>query len=347
MIHGGDVAGFVAEYGYEPLDFSANVNPLGTPDEVRRAVVDALDKADRYPDPLCRELRGAIAAQEGMREEQVLCGNGAADLIYRVVYARKPRRALVPAPTFSEYERALDAAGCAVQRYDLCADNGFAVDAGLLERIDGDLEMLFLCNPNNPTGVVIEPALIEQIQKRCAEKGMLLVIDECFNAFLDVPKRHSAVPAVRDNKDLLILKAFTKMYGMAGIRLGYAIGDPQLLDAMWRAGQPWAVSALAQAAGIAALRQTDFVAETRELVAAERAYLCRELTALGVQVVAGEANFLLFRARREDLYERLRQRGILVRDCANFPGLTKGYYRVAVRARTDNQTLIETLREVL
>lgn len=185
LTHGGDWAGYAAQYGGMPLDFSANVSPLGLPQGVRQAVARALDGADRYPDPLCRALRKKLSGTLGVPPQSILCGNGAADLIFRLALAEKPKRALVTAPTFAEYEQALAVAGCTADRFFLREEEGFAVTEALLERIEPGLDILFLCEPNNPTGRTTPRALLLRILERCAACGTRLVVDECFNEFLD------------------------------------------------------------------------------------------------------------------------------------------------------------------
>lgn len=343
--HGGDWAAYREAYGSTPLDFSASVSPLGVPDGVQAAIRRAAAEADRYPDPACRSLRRAVAAHEGVPEAWVLCGSGAADLIWRAVLAAKPGRALVTAPCFGEYEAALDAFGCELLRFPL--REPFALTETLLRRIDRGLDLLFLCNPNNPTGRTIEPGLLRRIVRRCGESGTRLILDECFAGFLDEPELYTAKGLLEGCPRLLILKAFTKLYGMAGVRLGYALcADTAYLDAMRRAGPPWSVSSLAQEAGLAALMDKDYVNRLRALIRSERPRLARELEALGVKVIPGEANFLLFQSGT-CLAARLRERGILIRSCADFHGLDASWYRVAVRTREDNDRLIAALREML
>ena len=179
LVHGGDWAGYRAEFGRDPLDFSANVSPLGLPEGVARAITAALPTADRYPDPLCRELRAKLALHEGVPAEQILCGNGAADLIFRLVWAKKPRRALVTAPTFAEYATALKSIGCTVERFFLREQEDFAVTDAFCAAIRPGVDMVFLCQPNNPTGQLTALPLVEQILRRCAACGTLLVVDEC------------------------------------------------------------------------------------------------------------------------------------------------------------------------
>ena len=346
LVHGGDWAGYRAQYGQDALDFSANVSPLGLPEGVAKAITAALATADRYPDPLCRALRAKLAVHEKVPMEHILCGNGAADLIFRLVWAKKPRRALVTAPTFAEYATALESVGCTVERFFLREQEDFAVTDAFCAAIRPGVDMVFLCQPNNPTGQLTALPLMEQILRRCAACGTLLVVDECFLDFLPDHALHTAKGLLGDG-NLVILKAFTKLYGMAGVRLGYALSaDTALLEQMQACGQPWGVSSLAQAAGLAALEETAYVEKVRALIAEQRPRLTDGLRALGLRVLDGRANYLLFQAP-ETLGEALRQRGAVLRSCANYPGLGPGWYRTAVRTGPENEQLLKLLAEVL
>jgi len=347
LTHGGDWAGYQAEHGGTPLDFSANISPLGLPEGVRAGVSDWLAQAERYPDPLCRALRRAIAESEQVSPDWILCGCGAADLIYRAVLAKHPRRALVTAPTFAEYEAALELVQCQVDHYVLKEAEDFVLGEELPAAIGPDTEMVFLCQPNNPTGRTVPRALAAAVLERCREVGALLVVDECFVDFLDDPAAYTMTGQLGQHPNLLILKAFTKLYAMAGLRLGYCLcPDTALLDAMARSGQPWAVSGPAQAAGIAALRETEYVQAVRALIARERPRLASGLAHLGLRVVPGEANYLLFHSTTP-LAGPLRRRGILLRDCGNYKGLCDGWYRAAVRTVEEDDRLIAALEEIL
>ena len=347
LTHGGDWAGYRAEFGRDPLDFSANVSPLGLPEGVARAITASLATADRYPDPLCRALRAKLAAAEGVPAESLLCGNGAADLIFRLVLAAKPRTALVTAPTFAEYATALEMAGCTVERHFLREENDFAVTESILDAVHPGTGMVFLCQPNNPTGQLAAPALVEALLRKCEAVGALLVVDECFLDFLPEGESLSAKRLLQTSKDLILLKAFTKLYGMAGVRLGYCLcSDEALLARMQAAGQPWAVSSLAQAAGVAALDETEYVAQVRALIAAQRPVLAGGLRALGLRVIEGKANYLLFRAPQA-LDSALRQKGAVLRSCGNYPGLDATWYRTAVRTEPENRRLLALLAEAL
>lgn len=347
LVHGGDWAGFQEEYGREPLDLSANVSPLGVPERVRAAIAAAAAQADRYPDPLCRELCRAIGTAEGIPAEWVLCGNGAADLIWRLAAALRPRKALVPAPAFAEYEAALNSVGCHAEHSFLPQAQDFAVGEAFLKDITPGIELVFLCEPNNPTGRTTPMELLLRIADRCAAVGAVLLVDACFESFLDDPQAHSPVPLLKEYPNLVVLKAFTKLYAMAGVRLGYALcADVSLLEKLRQAGPPWSVSSLAQAAGRAALREQEYVAQVRELIREQRAFLRRGLEELGLRVIPGEANYLLFRCT-VPLLVPLRQRGILLRGCGNYHGLDDTWYRTAVRTEPENRRLLAALKEIL
>ena len=347
LVHGGDYVGYREKYGRDAMDFSANVSPLGMPTAVAQAIGEAAYHADRYPDPLCRELCAAIARAESVPAEWVLCGNGAADLIFRLALSVRPRRALILAPTFAEYAAALETAGCEICRYELSEQNDFALTPEFANAIDENVDMVFLCQPNNPTGQVANRALMRQILNKCQAMGAWLAVDECFLDFLPDGDAYTMMRELGGAENLFILKAFTKLYGMAGVRLGYGFcADETLLARMRNAGQPWSVSSLAQAAGMAALEQTEYVEQVRLLIEEERPYLQAGLQALGLRVISGKANYLLFRATRT-LGEEMERRGVVLRGCGNYPGLDDTWYRTAVRTRRENDILLQTLREVL
>ena len=334
--HGGDWVGFQARHGRPPLDFSANISPLGIPEGARRGAIAALEEADRYPDPHCRTLRAKLGERHRLNPEYILCGNGAADLIFRLALAKRPQRALVTAPTFGEYERALGIVGCRVERFALAGED-FQVTDTLLEAITPGLDLLILCEPNNPTGQVTPRSLLLEILERCARTGTLLAVDECFNDFLPDPEGNSLVGEVSGYKNLLIFRAFTKCYAMAGLRLGYALcGDTALLGEMARQGQAWPVSCVAQGAGLAALEEEGYLEKLR-----------RGLEELGCRVVPGQANYLLFQSPVPRLEELLGERGIAIRPCGDFSGLDGSWYRVCVRTGADNEKLLEAMREVM
>ncbi|RGX55987.1 threonine-phosphate decarboxylase [Anaerotruncus sp. AF02-27] len=345
LIHGGDI------YGHEKelLDFSANLSPLGLPESVRAALSSSIGSFAQYPDPLCRELTAALSKAEKVPPAWILCGNGAADLIFRTVQAVKPRRAVVTAPAFAEYERALRAAGCEVVFHPLSEKADFCLDETLLDTIGSSVDLLFLCNPNNPTGQTVERGLLLRILQRCRECGTRLLLDECFVPFLDDPEAFTLTGALGEFPNLLILKAFTKLYAMAGLRLGYLLcSDETLNESAAACGQPWNVSVPAQVAGVAALADTQYVKRTRALVKSERERMRARLGELGLTVIGSRANYLFFRYDGPaDLRERLLEWDILIRSCENFQGLDRRYCRAAVKLPGQNDRLLEALKMIL
>jgi len=338
--HGGDVYGKPVE-----LDYSANTNPLGTPEAVIAAAARALRLADRYPDPYCRELVKAIAVSEGVREERILCGNGASELIYAFCAASRPRKAAALAPTFSEYASSLALFGGETVLYPLKKEEGFLPEEAFLSWLEREgPEAVFLCNPNNPTGRLLSPGLLERIARLCRELGARLLLDECF---LDLSSGGVSMRSrLEEFPNLLILRAFTKSYGMAGVRLGYGMtADSGLLKKMSQAVQPWNVSSLAQAAGIAALKETKFLEDTKALIKKERAYLKAQLESMGYFTIDSKTNYILFKAE-PDLAEKLLIKGIAIRKCDNYHGLSCGFYRIAVKARKENEQLIAAIQNL-
>ncbi|MCH5208438.1 MAG: aminotransferase class I/II-fold pyridoxal phosphate-dependent enzyme [Oscillospiraceae bacterium] len=323
------------------IDFSVSLNPLGIPDEVKRAVANA--DFEQYPDIECAELINAISGYEKIDAKQIVCGNGAADLIYRIVGVVKPKTALIVEPTFAEYEKALSEYDCAVEKHFLAECEGFALKSDFPDKININTDIVFLCNPNNPTGTIT--ALTDDIARKCAQTDTLLVVDECFMDFVENAESYAAKQFM--NKYTIIVKAFTKSYSMAGLRLGYAIfGDEELAETVSGYGQPWSVSSAAQAAGIAALEMSGYLERARELISREREYLSNELTNMGIYVFPSKTNFLLLKSDYP-LKEMLMKKQIAVRSCDNFEGLGKEFFRIAVRTHEENTKLINALKELI
>ena len=341
--HGGDIYDKNIRY-----DFSVNVNPLGTPDSVVRAVVDSAKDICNYPDPCCRELTRAIAEYEDVPDSYVMCGNGAADLIYSFCAALKPESALELAPTFSEYSKALEGVGCNVERYTLKKEDNFNLNKDFLKHIkSNNWDAVFLCNPNNPTGCLIEPMLLEEICRVCAKNNIRLFLDECFLDLSDEVEGNSMKANLKKYSNLFILKAFTKNFGMAGLRLGYCLcSDRRLLEDMSKITQDWNVSIPAQRAGIAALGEKSFILEAKAIIFRERERLAGELKKLGFWVCDSKANYILFYSHKR-IDCALKDKGILIRDCSNYHSLGKGWYRIAVRKEEENEILLGALYEVM
>lgn len=362
--HGGDI------YSQEILwDRSVNINPLGAPEGVREAVRHSAAVCERYPDSRCRGLTRKLARRHGVPEEAVLCGNGAADLLFQMVFGERPRQGWLLAPTFSGYEQALAGGGAGVSYLTLRKEAHFRPDVQqLIGQLTVDLQdscplwqtavpgdggpgpgSLFLCNPNNPTGLALERREMEALAAFAEGAKIRLVVDECFLDFLEEPERYTMVPALERYPHMVVLKAFTKIYGMAGLRLGYCLTmDRGLIRAMERVRQPWPVSLTAQMAGEAALEEGAYLIKTRQVVRQGREQLSEGLKALGFWVCPSQANYLLFQDLRpgaEDgrLGRALLEQKLLLRSCRDYHGLDGSYYRTCVGLKEENDHLLAML----
>lgn len=342
MIHGGDI------YRHpDMIDFSSNCNPFGPPQRVQDAICRAAGQIGHYPDVQCSLLRDALSAKLHVPGAWIFFGNGAAEVIFAAVTALKPKKALLPAPTFAEYAQALETVGCEIQYEQTAEADGFALPMDFAEQITEDIDMVFLCNPNNPTGNLLSREETERVIRRAGALDCTVVLDECFLDFVENPDEFSMLGDLAAYPHVILLKAFTKLYAMAGVRLGYGISsDPAIIEKLERSVQPWNVSSLAQAAGLAALAEDAYVRESHTTLRAERAYLLQALEKLGCRTYASQANYIFFRGETT-LGEKLRAAGFLVRDCSNYEGLGKGYYRVAVRLHEDNVKLVQALAHIL
>ncbi len=336
--HGGNLREAAATYGLpqaQLLDFSANINPLGPPASVLAAIAAGVSSIVHYPDPQAKELHRALAEATGYPAEQLLAGNGAAELLFAIFHALKPQRVGLLQPCFSEYEEAAKAELVTVIARE---ENDFQPELSELLDACGRVDLFVIASPNNPNGRVVPRAWLERMADKLAERGAFLVVDEAFLDFL--PEQNSFC-----SPNVILMRSLTKFYSIPGLRLGYLIAAPELLGRIQSEMPPWSVNVLAQRAGIAGLQDRAFAERTLAWLAAERPELERQLRELGATVYRGEANFILFRAPLLDLVERLGKRGILIRSCADYPGLGAGYYRVAVRTREENRLLIKSLKE--
>ncbi len=354
-VHGGDV------YRNEVvLDFSVNLNPMPMPRDVMDAAAAGLIELHQYPDPLQQKLRENIAEYEGVSGGSIICGNGASELLMAVCHAFRPRKALITAPCYAGYERALASVDAEVTEYRMEEAEGFALGEDFLDHLTEDVDIVFIADPNNPDGKLIEASLKERIAEVCREKGIVLVIDECFLPLTERglgtshatdsinPGTGSGQAAEADGA--LHLRAFTKTFAIPGIRIGYMISDDRnKLDLIAKHLPEWNVSRIAERTGEAAakvLSETDYLASSVKMIRDERAFLMKELENLGIRVYESDTNYLLFRCW-PDLYDRLLEKGILIRRCSNFSGLDDTYFRIAVRTHEGNKRLISALEEIL
>lgn len=350
--HGGNVFAIARALGIPPeglLDFSASINPLGPAPGVKEAVSAAFDRLVHYPDSDAVALRDALAHFHGVAADNICVANGSTELIYLLPRLIPGKRALIIAPPFAEYARALALAGWEIDYFQLSPAHGFALDCEELASVLAKgYDLLFLCNPGNPTGKLFRRDEISKVDRLCSAAGTLLILDE---AFMDFCEGESSKDAVVSGERGIILRSMTKFYALPGLRLGYAIGASKLIGRLQELRAPWSVNTLAQAAGLASLAAAGYRERTLDCVATERDFLADRLRAIaGLVPYPSAANYLLVEIQSgtssAELQERLMAEHILIRNCGNFVGLAERFFRVAVRGRQENERLLAALGSV-
>jgi threonine-phosphate decarboxylase len=304
------------------LDFSVNINPLGCPVDIKK--LDLKTATENYPDINCKILREKLSEKRKISFENIICGNGASDLIMRICGAFKPKKVFTLTPTFSEYERCVKLFGGEIT----------------FDKNDKNIDFAFICNPNNPTGQIVS----ENFVLNFLEKGVTVVLDECFIDFTEVP---SMLNLTEKYPNLIVLNAFTKIYAMAGLRLGYAVcSNKKTLENLHNFGATWSVSGIAQTVGIAVLDCENFIQKTQILIKKEREFMSQKISELGLKITPSVTNFMLIESEIS-MHEKLLQMGILVRKCTNFRGLTDHFFRIGLKKRSENIQLLNAINEVL
>lgn len=334
-VHGGDIYRNQVRY-----DFSVNLNPL-KPKGVEEALHRAVGLCGQYPDIKAEKLKQAVSGMLSVPEDWLLFGNGASELLVAAAHGIGAKQAVIPVPSFYGYEYAAKAAGAQPVYYRLRQECGFSVEQDFKGMLAEGAGMVFLANPNNPTGVLLEHGTAKGLFARCRELGIFVVLDECFIEFC--AGAHSFLPAAAEFENLIIIRAFTKIFSIPGVRLGYMVCKDEKIRGKIAAQLPeWNISCFAQEAGCACAGQADFLRETPGVIEKERRFLEEGLRRKGFLAVPSSANFILFYSDAP-LYGRLLEKGILIRDCANFRGLGEGFYRIAVKSREENEILLENL----
>lgn len=326
----------------ELLDFSASINPLGIPREVHAAAAAALVETIHYPEIHAESLVAALAGHHHLAPEHFLPGNGSTPLFALLARTLRPRRALVVRPAFSEYQRALEMAGTEIDPFDLIAEEDFALNPEqLLQRIEPETDLLLLANPGNPSGARIKAATLLTLLHAVPEH-VIMAVDE---AFIDFSPDDSILQAVASTPNLYVFRSLTKFYAIPGLRAGYLAGPREGITRLQKEAEPWALSTVAIAAAKAALTATAYHQASQILIPLFREQLASGLRDLGLHVFPSAANYLLLRLdapRANDIVKTLRQEGILLRSCSNFPPLDAHYLRVAVRSAAENERLLAT-----
>ncbi len=351
LVHGGNVKELCARFGIQEnsvMDFSSNVNPFPLPRSVLEALHSCTRKLSAYPDRECLDLRKALAEDLQVDADHLAPGNGVCDLLYRIVYTLKPDSGLVLCPSFMEYEKALGDSGAKIRRLFLKEKDDFSFSAEAIAEKAIGTDLVFLCNPNNPTGNLLDRKKVLELAEILKPRKTVLVVDE---AFIDLAPEESVADRAADHSSLIVLRSMTKFFGLAGLRLGYAIGPLGLIRRLRSCGQPWPVNLPAQKAGEAVIRDNAFRSKSRQALLKELDFLYRNLGRIkGIKPFASRTHYLLVKIENgfsaAKIQKELLKRNLLVRDCTSFRGLNEKFFRAAVKTRRENRTLIRELGDI-
>lgn len=350
-VHGADINSAAELYGLEAdkiIDFSSNINPFIVY-SMDKIVVAGVGSLQKYPDIKYRRLRKNIADYLGVDDSQVIPGNGATEIIYLLMRNLSGRLAIIN-PTFSEYRKGAEIAGLSVVDFVMDWKKDFKLDLDEIYRRKDEFDSIFICNPNNPDGSVRE---IKKLLEFAEKEGKLLIVDETFIEFADSEKYRSLVNMVEKSKNLFIIRAVTKFFGIPGIRLGYGISsNRELLQKMYDEKEPWTINSFADSASDFIFKEEEYIRKSKEYFSKERVCMINEINKIdGIKAFNSDANFILVRFENRnvlDVKENLLKRaGLLIRDASNFIGLDSSFARVAIKNHEQNTVLVDALRSVL
>ncbi|MCK8825513.1 threonine-phosphate decarboxylase CobD [Fuchsiella alkaliacetigena] len=356
--HGGNIKAAVEEYGLakeQVIDFSANINFLGPPAVTEEIIKDNLQEIINYPQPDAKELATQLAVTSKVKPEQVIVGNGAVEIIYLITKVLAPQLALVLAPTFSEYEAALESVDSQIELFKLQRSQGFSLEVQkLLDRLESRAyELLFLCNPNNPTGELVTKEELLQVLAVAEEQNTFVVVDEAFLDFIEAEEEYSLISETEARENLLVLRSLTKFFAIPGLRVGYAVSNSSLIEKLEFSKDPWNVNLFAQEVAKQVIKEEEYINKTKQAVQREKEFLYSALKDFAsLQPYPPTVNYILIDISATDytsteLKDELAQQGILIRDCSTYHLLGSDFVRVAVKSREDNRRLLEELELLL
>lgn len=358
QFHGSDLEKVEALYHIKREDirpFASNVNPLGLSPVLKQALQEHIDVLTDYPDREYTDLKKGIQSYTGADPAHILPGSGSTELIVTYITTIKPKKTIVVEPTYSEYKRDLKAIKSEIIDYTLQADAAFKLDIqDLCEKIDDSVDMLILCNPNNPTSTCISISQMETIVKKCKETSTFVLVDETYVEFVKDVSVISAIPLVKRYNNLIVLRGVSKFFALPGLRLGYSCtSNEKLLHYITKHNNPWSISSIAAYAGTVMFTDTAYIQQTRDLISQEQGLVCSALrTRASIQIFTPATNFMLLRIKKDgitsaDVFDSCIRKGLMIRDCSNFIGLGNDYIRFCFLRPEDDDLLVNTLLEIL
>lgn len=356
--HGSDLEKIEEVYGIKKeniTSFSANVNPLGISPLLRTALADRIDAITSYPDREYTALRKSIAAYAHTDWNHIIVGNGSTELISLFVQIEHPRKAMIIGPSYSEYEREITLGGGTALYYPLKEKHNFILDLpDFLGKLNDTIDLLIICNPNNPTSTAISRAGMRTILDECKRYGIYVMIDETYVEFAPDTEALTAIPLANIYNNVIILRGISKFFAAPGLRLGYAVtGNRDLIKEVNTRKNPWTINSLAEIAGELMFQDTEYIRDTKELISSERARIYGILSAMEtVKVYEPTANFILVKILKPgvtaaDLFDHAIRRGLMIRDCSTFPFLDGRYFRFCFMSPEKNDELLGCIRELL
>jgi len=357
LTHGGNLDEIERLFGInkaEIKDFSGNINPIGVPDSVRRAIIENIESVSQYPDEEHELLRKSISRYTGVLSEHLMVGNGSTELISAFIRSIRPKKAVIISPAYSEYEREIKKLGGEILLFPLLPQDDFKLNtAELFERLDNDTNLLVICNPNNPTGMALNEGELEEIIIRCKQKSITVMIDETYAEFPNEGENISATGLVAKYNNLFVIRGTSKFFSVPGLRLGYAMcGSSELRERVNSKRDLWSVGSLSVAAGIEMFSDINFVKVTKDFISSERKRLIEQLKAFKwLQPYESKANFILIKITDPEIkssyiFSELIKKKLLIRDASGFPYLDDSFIRICILSREDNDLLLDELEKL-
>jgi threonine-phosphate decarboxylase len=356
-LHGGNIREASKKY-HIPLDkiidFSANINPLGAPVDLRKIVEKNINSILHYPDPEYGELKKELASYLGIRTNNILVGNGAVDLIFLILRALQVKQVLIPIPTFVEYERAVKSIGGKSIFLKLKEKNEFKIEVKEILKYLPMVDLVFICNPNNPTGTLLSKREILFLARESKRYGVVLIIDESFVDFVEKTEEVTVIKeAIQRLSNIFVIRSFTKFFAIPGLRVGYVVSSVKYIESILSQQPPWSVNCFGASVAREAIKNSYYIKQSKKYIYQEREKLFRELLKIkGIKPFPSSANFILCKLTKRQLSleiicDILGKKGLLIRRCSNFLGLGDEFFRIAVRKKEENEILVNALKEVI